>query len=223
MVKGGSKISSSYSPSHYKEPLHEKAGFHYLLLLLVMVSLAISVFVLLDASQITGAAVTDAQTININDFLAKLTANPEASAYVGVSPLNIIQINNNNLANLQTQINGLDTSFLGSFVVQYSDAIVIYDYGNNVVRGAVSLQQPQQAALPGDFFTRLNAHAELVGLENEQPIGGQIDQPSLDTLRQQFPNVYANAKVGDFLLRYSTILVIYDYNADVIVNAVNLG
>jgi hypothetical protein len=66
-------------------------------------------------------------------------------------------------------------------------------------------------------------HPELAGLENEQPVGGQIDQASLDTLRQQFPDVYADAKVGDFLLRCTTRLIIYDYNADTIVNAVNLG
>jgi len=85
------------------------------------------------------------------------------------------------------------------------------------------LQQPQQAALPEDFYAKLNAHPEISGLENEQPIGGQLDQASLDTLRQQFPQVYANAKVGDFLLRYTTRLIIYDYNADAMVNAVNLG
>lgn len=85
------------------------------------------------------------------------------------------------------------------------------------------IQQPQQAQLPADFLTKLNAHPELQGLENEQPIGGQLDADSLNTLKQQFPDVYLNAKVGDFLLRYTTRLIIYDYNADVIVNAVNLG
>lgn len=220
MVKGG--IKSGYN-SYYREPFHEKAGFHYLLLLLVLVSLALSVFVLFNAGQITGAVAADAQTISINDFLARLTAHPEASNYVGVSPLSVIQINNNNFANLQTQIAGLDASYIGSFLVQYSDAIVVYDYDNDVVSGTISLQQPQQAALPGDFFTKLNAHPELAGLENEQPVWGQLDQASLGTLRQQFPNVYANAKVGDFLLRYATRLIIYDYNNDVIVNAIDLG
>ena len=81
----------------------------------------------------------------------------------------------------------------------------------------------RQAQLPADFLAKLNAHPELAGLENEQPVGGQLDQASLGTLRQQFPNVYANAKVGDFLLRYSTRLIIYDYNSDAIVNAVDLG
>ena len=84
------------------------------------------------------------------------------------------------------------------------------------------MQQPSQAQLPADFFTKLNKHAELKGLEKEQPIGGQLDRASLDTLKQQFPEVYMDAKVGDFLLRYSKKLIIYDYTVDKIVNVVNL-
>ena len=221
MVRGGSlKSSSSYDTSSYREPLHEKAGFHYILFLLVIVSLALSIYASFNVYQSKSSS---AQTeINVNDFLAKLTAHAEASAYVGVAPLNIVQVDNNNIASLQSRISGLDSSYIGSFIVEYTDKIVIYDYNNNIVKGTVSLQQPQ-AQLPADFTAKLNAHPELQGLEAEQPIGGQLDQASLDTLMQQFPQVYANAKVGDFLLRYSTKLIIYDYNADVIVNAVNLG
>ena len=92
----------------------------------------------------------------------------------------------------------------------------------------LNLYQIKKAVVPTTvnvnyFFTKLNKHVELKGLQNQQPIGGQLDQSSLNTLRQQFPDVYANAKVGDFLLRYQTKLVIYDYNQDRIVNAVNLG
>ena len=205
----------------FNEPFHKSSAFHYIIIILIIATLFVSGLVLLDVKQIKASLLP--QTIDANDFLAKLTAHPEASSYVGISPLNIIQINTNNIANLQAQIAGLDTSFLGSFIVQYTDSVVIYDYNNDIILGTVSLQQPQQAGLPGDFLTKLNAHPEVAGLETEQPIGGQIDQDSLDTLMQQFPEVYANAKVGDFLLRYTTRLIIYDYNADVIVNAVNLG
>ena len=143
--------------------------------------------------------------------------------YVGVAPLNIIQVNNNNIANLQAQVNWLDLSYIWNFIIQYADKIVIYDYDNDKIKGAVSLQQPQQAQLSADFFTKLNKHAELQGLESQQPMGGQLDAASLNTLKQQFPDVYANAKVGDFLLRYQTKLIIYDYSQDKIVNVVNLG
>jgi len=74
-----------------------------------------------------------------------------------------------------------------------------------------------------DFLSKLNTHPELQGLETEQPVGGQLDADSLNSLKQQFPDAYANAKVGDFLLRYTTMLIIYDYNADKIVNTINLG
>ena len=205
----------------FNEPFHKSSAFHYIIIILIIATLFVSGLVLLDVKQIKASLLP--QTIDANDFLAKLTAHPEASSYVGISPLNIIQINTNNIDNLQAQIAGLDTSFLGSFIVQYTDSVVIYDYNNDIILGTVSLQQPQQAGLPGDFLTKLNAHPELAGLETEQPIGGQIDQASLDTLMQQFPEVYANAKVGDFLLRYTTRLIIYDYNTDAIVNTVNLG
>lgn len=219
MVKGeGFKPSQSYV---YREPLHEKPVLHYLLLVLVIASLVVGILALYNVAKLKDSITP--KTVNVNDFLAKLTAHPEMKNYIGVAPLNMIQINNNNLANLQAQINGLDASYIGSFIIQYTDAIVVYDYANDAIKGTVSLQQPQQAQLPGDFFNKLNAHPELQGLENEQPVGGQLDQASLNTLKQQFPSVYANAKAGDFLLRYTTRLIIYDYNNDVIVNAVALG
>lgn len=219
MARGGSlKSYSSYTHGSYSAP---KPILNYILVILVIIALIVSALALVNVYQLR-KSITPA-TISVKDFLAKLTAHPEMKNYVGIAPLNIIQVNNNNLANLQAQISGLDTAYIGSFIVQYTDAIVVYDYNNDLIKGNVNLQQPQQAALPGDFFTKLNAHPELQGLENEQPIGGQFDENSLNTLKQQFPDVYANAKVGDFLLRYTTKLIIYDYNDDAIVNALALG
>jgi hypothetical protein len=218
MVKGGSS-KTSHKYSSYKKPLYEKPIFHYTMFILVIAALVMSIFALVNINEIKKSLPT---TANTDDLLAKLTSHEEMKNYVDIAPLNIIQINNDNLANLQAQINGLDTSFVGFFIVQYTDAIVIYDYDNDEIKGTISLQQ-QQAQLPADFFAKLNKHPELQGLENEQPVGGQIDTASLEALKQQSPNVYANAKVGDFLLRYSTKLIIYDYNQDKIINTVNLG
>lgn len=182
--------------------------------------MVLSAFALVYTIQLKKAIVP--KTVSAEDFLKKLTAHPEMKSFVGIAPLNIIQVSQDNFANLQSQISGLDTSYIGSFIVQYSNAIVVYDYDNDKIKGTVNLQQPSQPQLPNDFFAKLNKHAELKGLEKEQPIGGQLDANSLATLRQQFPDVYKDAKVGDFLLRYSAKLVIYDYNADKIVNAVDL-
>ena len=211
---------SGYSPT-YREPFHESAAFFYILIILVLASLVVSVLTFIDVSNLKKSLAP--ATVSTKDFLNKLISHPETKNYVGVSPLNIVQITSNNLPNLQSQISGLDTSYFGNFIVQYSDKIVIYDYANDRIKGAVSLQTPQQSQLPADFFAKLNAHPELKGLETEQPVGGQIDQQSLNTLRQQFPDVYANTKAGDFLLRYKTRLIIYDYNIDKIVNALSLS
>ena len=223
MARGDSLRESSRGQhdSSYGTHLYEKPLFQHIIILSILATLIISIFALVNVYQLKKAIVP--RTINANDFLKKLTSHSEMKGYVGVAPLNIIQVNNNNLGNLQSQINGLDASYIGNFIVQYTDRVVVYDYDNDRIRGTVSLQQPKQAQLPNDFFTKLNKHPEVQGLQNQQPIGGQIDAASLNSLKQQFPDVYANAKVGDFLLRYQTKLVIYDYNQDKMINAVNLG
>ena len=214
MIRGGILTSSS------GKPFPEKPIFHYITLTAVILTLIVSIFALVNIYQLKKSLTPRA--IKINDFLKKLTSHNEMKSYVGVAPLNVIQINNNNFANLQAQIAELDVSYIGNFFVQYSDRIVVYDYDNDRIRGTLSLQQ-QLPQLPNDFFTKLNKHSELQGLQNQKPIGGQLEEASLNTLKQQFPDVYANAKIGDFLLRYQTKLIIYDYNADKIVNVVNLG
>lgn len=217
MKRGESLKPSSRSSSF--NAICEKPIFNYALIVLVIAALVLSILAFANVQQLKKSLAP--KTININDFLAKLTGHPEMEIYIGVAPSSIVQINSNNLANLQMQIEGLDESYLGSFIVQYPDSIVIYDYGSDLIKGAFPLQPPQ-AQIPDDFFAKLNLHPEVQGLENEQPVGGQLDEASLNTLKQQFPDVYANAKVGDFLLRYSTKLVIYDYSKDLIVNAVSL-
>lgn len=219
MIKGDS-LKPSYSHTHNSH-LFEQPAFQYFIVLSIIATLIISIFALVNIYQLKKVVVP--RTVNANDFLKKLTLHNEMKGYVGAAPLNIIQINSNNFANLQAQITGLDISYIGNFIVQYTDRIVVYDYDNDKLRGTVNLQRPQQGQLPADFAAKLGKHPELQGLQSQQPVGGQLDAASLNTLKQQFPDVYANAKVGDFLLRYQTKLIIYDYNADKIVNSVNLG
>lgn len=201
--------------------LFEKPAFQYAIVLSIIATLVISIFALVNIYQIKKIVVP--RVVSANDFLKKLTAHSEMKAYVGVVPLNVVQINNNNFANLQSQISGLNTSYINNFLVQYTNGIVIYDYDNDKIKGTVNLQNTQQAQLPADFVAKLYKHPEMAGLQNQQPVGGQLDAASLATLKQQFSDVYANAKVGDFLLRYQTKLIIYDYSQDKIVNTVNLG
>ncbi len=199
-----------------KTHIYEKPLFQYFLIFLALSTLVVSAVSLLNTYELKKALIP--KTINLKDFLNKLTSHTEMKSYAGVSPLNIVQINGNNIAGFQNQISGLDASYVGSFIVQYSDRIAVYDYENDKIKGNVNLQ-PQ---LPSNMLAKLNKHAELSGLEKEQPVGGQLDETSLKSLQQQFHDVYKNAKVGDFLLRYQTKLIIYDYKQDKIVNSVNL-
>ena len=205
--------------SKAKLAMHQKPIFHYVVIASVILTLISSAFTLYNVHQLKKAVIP--RTININDFQKKLMTHEEMKAYVGVAPLNIVQVTSGNLLNLQSQISGLNISHIGDFLVQYTNMIVIYDYDRDVIKGSINLQQPIQ--LPADFFTKLNKHTEMKGLQNEQPIGGKLDESSLNALKQQFPDVYAKAKVGDYVLRYQTKLVIYDFTKDKIVNVVNLS
>lgn len=206
----------NYAP---KESGIRKNRVLYAVLALVVISVAIGAISFYKTNQLT-AAVTG-KTVSIEDFLKKLTSHSEMKAYVGISPLNIIQITTANLGNLQSQINGLDTSYIGDYIVQYNDRIAIYNFEKDTIKATVGFQQPAQ--LPQDFFAKLNKHPELSGLESQQPIGGQLDAESLSKLKEQFPDVYKDVKVNDFLLRYQTLLVVYDYSNDKIVVLVKLG
>jgi hypothetical protein len=221
MKKGGRTKSTPSASYSYKEPLHEKPLFNYAIAIISISALIVGINALNSVNELKNTLTP--QKIDIDDFLNKLTSHDSMKGYVGIAPLNVILVSSNNIDDLQSQITNLDSSYIGAFIVQYADVIVVYDYDKDTIMTTVSLQQPEQEQMPEDFFAKLNNHPELQGLENEQPAGGQIDAATLATLQQQFPEVYANTKVGDFLLRYTTKLIIYDYNSDKIVNAVDLG
>lgn len=157
------------------------------------------------------------------DLIEKLTTNQELSAYKDIRPANIIIVNQENLESLKEQIAGLDASYLGDFILSYNDRIVIYDYDANQIKSNIALQQePEQSQLPADFFQKLLTHPEMEGLESENPNGRQLDQATLDQLRGDFPTLYENSEVGDFVLQYTSKLIIYNYQNDVIKDAFDL-
>lgn len=192
----------------------------YLIVLISLISLVISS---ISLSKITSMS-NPSPSIQLSDIIEKLTAHEELAEYKDVTPLNIIVISNNNLGNLQGLIQGLDVSYIGDYLLQYADRLIIYDYNNDNIKANMILQaqQQQQTGLPPDFQEKLLAHPELNGADQTTVQGGAIDQASLQQLQQNFPDIYANAKVGDFLLRYSDRLIVYDYNQDRIVVAVPL-
>jgi hypothetical protein len=192
---------------------------HHLIIWLLLATLIVSLFSLINVYQLKKSINPD--TIKADDLLNKLSLHEEMESYAGVAPLNIIQVDYNNLGSLQAQFNGLDISYIGDFIVQYPDRIIIYNLGNDTVKSLINI--PKQVPLPEDFFIKLNRHLELKGLSNEQPIGSQLDEASLNVLKQQSPEVYKDANPGDIVLRYQTKLIIYNYEQDIIVNSVDLS
>ncbi|MBL7147553.1 MAG: hypothetical protein ISS82_01890 [Nanoarchaeota archaeon] len=191
----------------------------YLILIICIISLGVSSYTLYELKKPTQSS---QQGIAIEQFLAKLTAHDELSDYRNIPPLNVVRIDNTNLANLQAQIDGLDSSFIGSYVVQYTGRLLIYNFETDKIMANVPIQPQQQQQLPQDFFTKLFQHPEIKGVEQIAPQGGILDQASLQSLKQQLPDVYKDAQVGDYLLRYPDRLIIYNYQQDKIVNKVNL-
>jgi len=120
--------------------------------------------------------------------------------------------------NLKQQISGLNESFIGDYIVNYDDRVVIFDYES----GNIVYDIPLQAQLPADFFTKLLVHPEVKGYENEKPNGRVLDQANLDQLKQTYPTLYKNAEAGDIVLQYSNLLVIYNYQNDQIKDTFNL-
>ncbi|MDP7180329.1 MAG: hypothetical protein QF824_03600 [Candidatus Woesearchaeota archaeon] len=195
-----------------------KLNFNHIILAVVVITLAVSIYTLTEVNKLKGGT-SDGQTVSTEQFLRMLTAHPEASSYVNIPPLNIVRIDETNLANIQAQIEGVDPSYIGKYIVQYTDRLIIYDFDNDIVIGNVDVAAPQNSQLPQDFSAKLVAHTEVADVANEDPSGGLLDAASLDTLRQQYPDVYKDAKVGDYLLRYSDRLIIYDYQNDAVVGA----
>lgn len=149
-----------------------------------------------------------------NDFFQKLYGHEQLESLQGIQP-NVIIINSNNFDGLKEQILGLDDTYLGDYLLNYQSVLVIYNYESDQVKSIIPLTQTQ-AQPTTDFYTKLLKHTEMQGYENDIPQGGRIDEKSLSELKAAYPDVYKNAVVGDYLVRYTDKLVIYDFENDVI-------
>lgn len=226
----------TYGHSLYGDPPRKPShGLLYLLLFFVVLSLGISTYSVISLRHLDGklsmapadnspAGLTAGNAIGNNGvILDKLTDHEGLQGFKGMNPVGMVQIASGNLQQLQQQVGGLGTSNIGEFLVQFNDRIVLYNADKDIIEGQVSLQPQAQQATPQDFFVRLGSHPEAQPYLTANPVGGQIDIASLNALKQQFPEVYRDAKPGDYLLRFPTGLVIYDYFSDKVVNAVPLG
>ena len=101
-------------------------------------------------------------------------------------------------------------------MVRYEDRLMVYDYDNDVIIQNRPVQ-PASEQLPRDFFTKLYTHSEVANYKDQSPSGGKLDDETIKKLQENNPGYYKEAKPGDYLLRYSDMVVIYRYEEDTII------
>lgn len=152
-----------------------------------------------------------------NDFVAKLMVHAEVASHANENPT-ITQLDDATIQQGKTATpQFFGNSKAGDYLLQWADLVVIYDYPQDKI---VATFVPQTA--PSDFLQKLTAHPELKNYESETPRLSIITADALPQLLQQFPNIYKNAKAGEYVVRYSDRLVIYDYENDTIVDIFTL-
>ncbi|HLD42948.1 MAG TPA: hypothetical protein VJB08_03090 [Candidatus Nanoarchaeia archaeon] len=184
--------------------------------ILVIASLGISVYNLVSIkaapqNSITGAA-TSQQAQEVQEFLNQVTSIQGLEQYRNVNPLAIIQINEQNIAELQQQIAGVTNAHLGEIIIEYPNAIFIYDARTGSVARIISTQEAAANAI----LQRLNSHAELGDLRQITPAIGVISNESLIGLKAQYPSYFNDVTPGQLLVKYPQHLVVYDAQADTI-------
>ena len=195
-----------------QEGFFGSTAYQVIVFLVLLTTLSFSIMAFYNSKQLKEFIIP--KQLDTEDFLAKLRAHPEMQILKEVEPLNIVQITNANLQNIQAQIKDLDASFLGNFLVQYKEAIVVYDYLNDTIKGMINIPP----ALPQDFFEKLLAHPELKNYKGQQPTGaGAIDEKILAQLKEQQPDIFRNAKAGDYVVTYQDRVFVFDYEKDKIV------
>jgi hypothetical protein len=122
------------------------------ILALAFVSLLLSTYSFVKVNQI--AKIVARQDASVGDVLKKMTAHPEALRYVGMKPMAMLQVDQNNLESLAKQVNGLGVFAMGSYLVRYSNVLFLYNYAQDLLLGATELQPqtetpPQRKEQPG--------------------------------------------------------------------------
>ncbi|MDP7141449.1 MAG: hypothetical protein QF362_01305 [Candidatus Woesearchaeota archaeon] len=172
--------------------------------------------------EFTGASViynyNDDEIINIRafetvpqDLLLKLIAHEGLENYANQQP-NIIEITSQNLENLKQQINGIDETQIGNYIVSYQDLVLLYDYMQDTVLDSIRFE-----AVPQDLLLKLTAHDEMQAYKEVDPFNMVIvKQDNLQALQQQIGGL-DETHIGAFIISYpDNRVVMYDYVNDAI-------
>lgn len=99
----------------------------------------------------------------------------------------------------------------GDYLVITPENAYLYDFKADVVKKIIPVQV--RAPLPEDFYQKLTQHVQITA----EPQVQQIE--NIAELKQAQPEIYANAKDGDFVVVFANTILVYDYAADQIVDS----
>lgn len=154
------------------------------------------------------------------DFDEKLYSHEQISNFKDLNA-EVLKISTQNIETLKQQLIGLDESYLGKYIVNYGTFILVYDYDNDTIDSIVPINTQEQGTV-NELLTKLMAHSEMSDVQGQTPEGGQLNAETLAQLRESFPQIYNDAEVGDFVLRYEKKLVIYNFETDTIKKIFNV-
>jgi len=172
--------------------------------------------------EFTGASVIynygDDEIVNIRafetvpqDLLLKLIAHEGLENYANQQP-NIIRITSQNLENLKQQVNGIDETHIGNYIVSYQDLVILYDYIQDTILDSIRFE-----AVPQDLLLKLTAHSEMQAYKEVDPFNVLVvKQDNLQALQQQIGGL-DETHIGSFIISYpDNRVIMYDYVNDAI-------
>tara|TARA_Y100000310_G_scaffold344240_1_gene455912 strand:- start:2170 stop:3015 length:846 start_codon:yes stop_codon:yes gene_type:complete len=145
------------------------------------------------------------------DLLLKLIAHEGLENYANQQP-NIIEITSQNLENLKQQVNGIDETHIGNYIVSYQDLVILYDYIQDTILDSIRFE-----AVPQDLLLKLTAHSEMQAYKEVDPFNVLVvKQDNLQALQQQIGGL-DETHIGSFIISYpDNRVIMYDYVNDAI-------
>ncbi|NQV09319.1 hypothetical protein HQ529_05705 [Candidatus Woesearchaeota archaeon] len=150
-----------------------------------------------------------------DEMVNKLFAHEEAANHMNRAGEAVITKLDDQFLNTAKENNAtfFQTARNGDYLFEWDDLTLVYNYEGDVIVNFLTRE-----ALPADFGQKLFAHPEVADHVGTDPTITRIDDQFLETMRENSQEFFNSANIGDYLLEWSDLAVIYDYATDSLVN-----
>jgi len=145
------------------------------------------------------------------DILLKLTAHKGLESYKNIRP-DVIKITQQNINNLMQQIDGLDETKIGNYIINYQDLVILYDYTKDIIIDSTRFE-----AIPQDLLLKLTAHEGMEQYKDIDPFKIIIvKEENFKAIKQQIADLDVS-HVDSYIVSYpDNRVIIYNYANDAI-------